>query len=150
MRKAVEACCKLCYLNESDNLGVRHTLIALYAFLEEPVLAEGLYQKYQEESSFMLLPMIALYYKLDDNVTAKKYLEKLCENNKNVKKVLTIFKDYNNKGILNEMFEPYYSPGYLEELIFAFIEGSFLYDSVIDFLNWIQDNIPKRSSSKNK
>lgn len=72
--KAVNEAEELLRLCESDNLGVRYTLMALYSYFEQEDKALALYQKYKEETAFMLLPLIALYYKLDNTKKMRAYV----------------------------------------------------------------------------
>lgn len=150
MRKAVQACNKICLLNESDNLGSRYTLMALYAHLEEHILAEELYQKYTENNSFMLLPLIALYYKQDDTDSASKYLNILYENNKNIKKAIQILNSRDENMLMNIIDSPYYIPYSEEEFIIAFMDNLFLYGPIPAFVKWLTDNIPKRKIKARK
>lgn len=147
MRKAVEICKKVCYLNESDNMGVRYTLMALYAYLEERFLAEELYQKYPEENSFTLLPMIAMYYKLDDTDKAVQCLKRLYSCNKHVKKAVQLLKKKNDYEIMEIMSIPYYSPYSLEEVVIAFTDNIFLYEPLDNFLKWCAEHLPKKTTA---
>lgn len=150
MRKAVQACNRICFLNESDNLGIRYTLMALYAYLEEHILAEELYQKYTENNSFMLLPLIAFYYKQDDTDSASKYLNILYENNKNIKKAIQILNSRDENMLMNIIESPYYIHYSEEEFIIAFMDNLFLYGPIPAFVKWLTDNIPKRKIKARK
>lgn len=150
MRKAAQAGRKICFLNENDNLGTRYTLMTLYAYLEERSLAEELYQKYTENCSLMLLPLIALYYKLDDTASASKYLNILYENNKNLKKALQALKSGDKYALMDIIDSPYYVPYSEGEFIIAFMDNLFLYDTIPTFVKWLEDNIPKRKAKAKK
>lgn len=64
MRKAVGEAEEMLKLSTNDNLGVRYTLMHLYAYLENEDGALALHKKYDEyEESQMLLPLAVLYYK---------------------------------------------------------------------------------------
>ncbi|HWQ74761.1 MAG TPA: hypothetical protein VN441_05560 [Syntrophomonas sp.] len=82
LRKAVKECEDLLLLSENDNLGVRYILISLYAFFEDEINVNKLYKKFDYESSVhMLLPIVALYYKLDNYKKAELYLKKTGQSN---------------------------------------------------------------------
>ena len=150
MRRAVEICKKICYLNEADNMGVRFTLMALYAYLEEPALAEELYCRYQTDNCYTLLPMIAMYYKLEDTEKAVQYLERLCSWNHHVKKAVQILKKEDEYELMQIADTPYFSPGSWEEVIIAYMDNIFLYGELDDFLNWITERLPKKTTAVSK
>lgn len=151
IRKAVEACSKVLMLNDNDNLGVRYTLMAVYAMLEERTLAEALYQKYPEEGSSMLLPMLALYYKLDDTEAATDCLKRLCANNKSVKQAVKILRKGDEVQMMEILGSPYYSPFSKEELVIAYCDNILLYMPIgDDFLKWVETHIPTKSTSGKK
>ena len=149
MRKAAEACRKVCSLDEDDNLELRYSLIAIYAFLEEETMAEDLYNKYSEESSRMLLPMIALYYKLDDKEKAISYLNILHKKVKGLKQAVKILKEDADK-IEDIMSSPISKPNSKEDTVRSFIEVSFVYETIPDFLNWMEDHIPTKKVPKGR
>ncbi len=149
MRKAAEACRKVCRLDEDDNLEVRYSLIAIYAFLEEEKMAEDLYKKYSEERSRMLLPMIALYYKLGDEEKAISYLNILHKKTKGLKQAVKILKEAEEK-IEDIMNLPYCKPNSKEDLIRSFMEASFVYETIPNFLNWMEELIPTKKVPKKK
>ena len=71
-RHAIREAEELIRLNENDNLGIRYRLMALYSYFEDSDSANALLTKYPEESAFMLLPVIALYYKMENNKKNEK------------------------------------------------------------------------------
>jgi hypothetical protein len=148
LRKAVEACKDVLYLNEGDNMGIRYTLMVLYALLEDRDSGEKLYQDYPEESSFMLLPFIALYYRLDDTVKAAEWLTILTGRMKGVKtalKQLLKMDQYETDRLLHI---PYYSPFSTEELQLAYVSYDSLYGTMPDFVPWLIANLPQTGSAK--
>lgn len=80
-REAMENCEDLLRLCHSDNLGIRYLLIGLYCLLEEFEKGEALFKKYNQETTFMVLPMAILYYKKGDYPKARKQLKLLNEIN---------------------------------------------------------------------
>ena len=68
---------ELLKLNENDNLGVRYTLMSSYAILEDLEKCEALYQKYHENSAFMLLPLLCCYLKNGKYKEARKCVKDL-------------------------------------------------------------------------
>lgn len=146
-RKATEACEELLRLNPNDNLGIRYHLMALYATLEEQEALEKLYKKYNKDySAFMILPCIALYYKLDNRSTAKRYITKLCNNIEGVRQALEMIKS--DDDITNIVDIPYYRPFSQEELIMAYESSPYLYEPMFGFLSWFISQCPDNTSSK--
>lgn len=150
IRKAVDACKDILYLNNNDNMGVRYTLMALYAQLEERETAEALYQTYPEESICMLLPLIALYYRLEDTAQASKYLAVMARHLKNLKKELNNLAAMSSDEIDDVLNAPFYQPFSAEELCVAYGEGNFVYMALPDFIPWMISQLPSRSSRKKK
>ena len=73
---------ELLELCESDNLGVRYLIIGLYTVLERFEECEKIYNKYSDDSTFMLFPLAVMYYKRGDYRKCKKILKEIQENNK--------------------------------------------------------------------
>jgi hypothetical protein len=148
LRKAVEACKDILYLNEGDNMGARYILMALYALLEERELGEALYKEYSEKSSFMLLPFIALYYRLDDKAKAAEWLGVLTGPMKGVKKALKELTRMDGDDLNDILQTPYYTPFSTEELHLAYASCSYLYGTMPDFVPWMIANLPQKNKIK--
>jgi len=148
LRKAVEACKDVLYLNEGDNMGVRYTLMVLYALLEDRKSGEALYRKYPEESSFMLLPLIALYYRLDDQAKAAEWLSVLVGRIKGVKKALKELLRMDEYDLSNLEHTPFYSPFTAEELHLAYAGYDYLYGTMPDFVPWMIASLPQKGPAK--
>lgn len=127
-------------LNENDNLGVRYTLMHLYAHFGLYEDALDLFEKYPEKSCMFLLPLCLLAFKNDDYEEAKRYLDELIENNPDTIQFFQAIEDDTM-----EDYEPeiggMYQPRTIEELIIQMIEyGDTLYDSEI-FTYWIHEQV---------
>ncbi len=72
---------ELLELCESDNLGIRYLIVGLYTLLEKFNECEKIYNKYLDESNFMLFPMAIMYYKMGDYRKCKKLLKQIKEQN---------------------------------------------------------------------
>ncbi|MGI6733048.1 MAG: tetratricopeptide repeat protein [Anaerovoracaceae bacterium] len=141
-KKAIKECEDLLVLSEGDNLGVRYILISLYAFFEDEINAMKLYNKFnKEESAHMLLPITALYYKLDNYKKAETFLKKLDEANDSLEE---FFGNYGNVMDDPEVEEAFnlgmYRPGSKEELVLAVLDSAFLYTTNEGFLRWISNH----------
>ena len=127
-RKAIKECEELVRLSENDNLGLRYMLMALYAYFEEKENAENLYKRYDKEpSAFMLLPLIALCYKSEDEAQAILYLKELLSENKEAlkafKRIMTMDEDD-----IEEIQDSYaFAPFTEEEILLAYTQAFFLY-----------------------
>ena len=128
-------------LNNSDNLGLRYHLLGIYALLEEKEKAEQLYKACGEDSAITLLPIIALYYKLDDLKKAKEYLRLLYKKNSNIVK---IFLDEVNYDEL-EMYDRVdgYTVGSIEEVYEALEIGAGVYLATAGLKYWISQELRK-------
>ena len=65
--------------NESDNMGVRHSLMGIYCCLEEFEKAEALLNQYPEFSVPMLLYQSILFYRKDDLINFHQKLQEVAE-----------------------------------------------------------------------
>ena len=131
---------ELIRLNENDNLGVRYILMALYSYFEDEYEAKTLFDKYPEDSAFMLLPLIALYYKMENNKKMKSYIRKLKNKNPQLQEALEMFKDDADEDEMEEILHaPMYRPFSVEEVVLAFSEAMFLYMPMNGFLDRLYD-----------
>lgn len=125
-------------LNENDNLGVRYLLMALYVHFEDADNAQALFEKYQEDTAFMLLPLIALMYKMENVKKMKSYVIKLKNRNPHLAEALEMLMDDDEK--VDEISQAtMYQPFSLEEVVLAFSEASFVYCSMNGFLDMLYD-----------
>ena len=131
---------ELIRLNENDNLGVRYILMALYCYFEEEDKMNTLLKKYPEDSAFMLLPLIALYYKMENNKKMRSYIRKLNNKNPELLNALEMFMEAAEEmeEILNASM---YRPFSMEEVILALSEGLFLYMPMNGFLNKLYEEV---------
>lgn len=133
-RSALNEAEDLLRLCENDNLGVRYSLMALYSYFEEEGKALELFKKYEEDSAFMLLPMIALYYKTDNAKKMRKYMLKLKNRNPNIAEALEIIMSGDEEEISEFASMEMYRPFSVEEVILAISECSYLYIPMNHFL----------------
>lgn len=128
-------------LNNGDNLGIRYHLLGEYALLEEKEKAEQLYKACEEESAMTLLPMVALYYKLDDEKNAKKFLKTLYKVNKNITKVFLEEIDINKMEAYDRNLG--YSVGSIEEIYEALETASSVYLGTVGLKLWLNKELRK-------
>lgn len=146
-RKAILECEELIRLSENDNMGVRFKLMHLYAFYEDELSALKLFKKYDGGSqTMMLLPLILLYYRLDDYTHAKKYLLKLCDLNPEAEEFFA--GDMDSFEDPDAMAEKIAKTGMVkynsvEELISAMIENPYLYATTEGFPMWATEIVNK-------
>lgn len=134
-RKAIREAEEILELNENDNLGVRYTLMALYANYEEKDLAEKLFKKYEENTAFMLLPLIALYYKLDDMEKMRTYIKRLKMNIPDILEALELLLSPEADDEIYEIVnQEMYRPFSVEEVILSISKHVFLYMSLQFFI----------------
>ena len=140
-RKAIRECEDILQLCEGDNMGVRYLLISLYAFFEDELNVIRLHKRYEEEASAqMLLPIIALYYKLDDYKKAEAYLKKLKKVNDELEDVFCDAEDIDEN--LDDVIESgMYRYGSKEEIMVAMTDAMFLYSTTSGFYLWMADRV---------
>ncbi len=150
LRKAAQACEEILRLNPNDNLGSRYDLMAVYAALEDQQALEQLYKKYRmEHSAFMLLPAIALYYKLDNQFAAKRYITKLCNSIEGAKQAFEMI-EREDDAIINLLNTPYYKPYSQQEIMIAYESAPYLYGPIFEFLSWLIPRCPDNTSPEKK
>ena len=124
-------------LSENDNLGVRFSLMHVYAFLEQEEPALELHKKYDgHEETMMLLPLSVLYFKKGDFDKAEEYLKRLCAANKDTKKFFRALKKNKLDHYVEEISSYGYQPFTIQELIVELMENSFLFRQVPLYLDW--------------
>ena len=133
MKKAIQEGEELLKLCTNDNLGIRYRLMHLYAYTEDIKGASRLHKKYDNyDDTQMLLPRCVLYYKLEDLETARNFLSRLVNYNKDAKKFFAAAA----KDRLDEYYEEMSPLGYraasMGELLYCVGENDFLYDTVTE------------------
>ena len=124
-------------LSENDNLGVRFSLMHVYAFLEQEEPALELHKKYDgHEETMMLLPLSVLYFKKGDFDKAEEYLKRLCAANKDTKKFFRAINKDKLDHYIGEISSYGYQPFTIQELIVELMENSFLFRQVPLYLDW--------------
>lgn len=129
----------------SDNLGVRYKLIHLYAFYEDELSAVRLYKEFEgHNNTMMLLPMVTLYYRLDDYASAARYLELLKKANPYTLKFFLEMSDDEMEDSVNQILQfGAYEHASIEEFVACMQENSYLYASTEGVIEWIIQNIEK-------
>ncbi len=146
--EAIKECEEMLKLCESDNLGIRYTLIGLYCILEKFDECERLYKKLNEYSAFMLFPMAIMYFKKGDYKKAKKLIKETKEVNAYITKIL--------KSEIRMYKDPedieYYAPGSQEEASIIINDLFYLLGSVPSFITFmeISEKNVNDLSTKNK
>lgn len=142
MRPAAREGQRMLELCDNDNLGVRFSLMHLYAQLEEEKAAKKLLKEYGEhDESMMLLAMAVLYFKLNKRDISAEYLKRLMLINRDTKKFFSAFVRDKIEEYA-EQLNPYgYCPNTIEELITAVMDNDFLYVSTPGFFWWANDCI---------
>ena len=147
--RAMAQCEEMLRLCESDNLGIRYTLIHLYVYFENEVAALGLHRRYGgHEETQMLMAMSVLYFKLGQWDKAGEYLSRVAKINKDVKKFF--------KSIFDETFEQFadmmskggYAPNTGEELCAEMMQNEFLFRSTPGFMIWADKQLRGKRTRK--
>jgi|LSQX01.2.fsa_nt_gb hypothetical protein len=139
--KAISECEDLLSLSENDNLGIRYILIGLYALYEDEKRAMKLYKKHQEGTMGILLPMVAMYYKIDNYVKAEKYLVQLSEAYSSLRDFFLNLDEY-DEATMNEIAEAgVYAHDSKEEIIITLSQNPYLYSTTGTFFMWIIEKL---------
>lgn len=141
-RKAMKECEELLILSEGDNMGVRYLLMSLYAFFEDEMNAIRLHKKYGDEAStHMLLPVVALYYKLDYYKKAESYLKKLEAVNEYLKEIFCYAETIYDMDLEDVIESGMYRFGSKDEILIAMADSSFLYTTTAGLFPWIAERV---------
>ena len=136
-RRAIAECEEMLRLCENDNLGVRYTLMHLYALMEEEQPALELHKKYDgHEETQMLLPLSMLYFKQGQWEKAGDYLKRLSKANKDTKKFFRALKNDTLDQYIDQMQEYGYRPFSIEELITELMENPEVFRSAPGYFRW--------------
>ncbi len=147
--KAVREAEELLKLCRNDNLGIRFTLMHLYAYTEDKKGARRLAKSYGDLNSQFLLPLAVMHYKLEDLETAEKYLFRLADLNKDTKRFISAAA----RDRLDDYADEFYSfldvhGGYqlntMDELFVCLDSCGFLYETVPFFFSWANDLLKQR------
>lgn len=136
-------------LNEADNMGTRYILMGIYCQLEQLENAKELYRRFPEVSAQMLLPLILLSLKYDDELSAKRYYKDLQKDNKSCKKVFG-----RREFDLESMVEAIDATDYLadsEEEIYIAISNVMTDFAVVPdmyYYEWLKKNLIKPAASR--
>ena len=133
--KAIEEGKELLRLCENDNIGVRFTLMHLYAEMLMEEEATALLERYPDDGAEMQLPYSLLYFRLFDLGKAERILKELAKNNSETK---LFFRAYFNDTLKKhiEKMNYGYRPGTIEELIDVFMNNIDVYKSNPVFMEW--------------
>lgn len=146
VKLAIKQCEYMLYLCENDNLGERHRLMHLYAYIEDVEAAEKLISKYETEkdTAMMALPLSVLYYKTGNMRKAKQYLKNLAKSNGDTRVFINEMASGELKDFLDDEEEiEMYRPGSYEEFLMAFQEYTFFYTSNLYYFIWASSQLKK-------
>lgn len=139
IKQARDVCKEILRLNNNDNMGIRYTLMAIYAFLEEENEMLELYKKYKEDNLEMLLPLFVLYYKKGDDKKALKYLEKINDANPSYVKYYK-----GNIKLEDDSLDGCYRKGEPSEVFVCIDNDRFLLDTVPMICDYVLMNSKKK------
>lgn len=140
-RKAINECEDLLSLSENDNLGIRYTLIGLYALYEDERSAMKLYKKYQEYTTGILLPIVAMYYKMDNYKKAEIYLKELRKANSELVEFFYNIDEYDELEMEEIADAGMYTHGSKEEIIITLSQNPHLYSTTDTFFIWMIEKL---------
>ena len=143
--RAAEECQDMLRLCVGDNLGIRYTLMHLYAAMEREEEALALHQQFDGyDETQMLLPLSVLYYKRENFDKALWYLKKLEKANPDTRKFFQSMKNGTVNKLYSEKSEISYRPGTLDEFLIVFYDEAFLYTEIPEYFDWGHKMLRKR------
>lgn len=152
MRAAAAEGEEMLRLCKNDNLGIRFTLMHIYAYLEDEEAALSLFKRYDEhDETQMLFPLAILYYKLGQPDTAQRYLKRLAASNKDTRKYITAICTGDTDKLeasFDEMVPYGYRPYSMEEFLIEFSENEFLFDHSDAFFLWAREALKTKRKKK--
>ena len=140
---------ELLRLCENDNMGVRHSLMCLYAELEEREAMLALHKRYEEtEESSMLLPLSVGFYKLDDLEAARDYLMRLNQQNPDLRAFIDAVRAEDVEKLLPE--DPAFGcrANSAEELMMLSVENPRLFTALETWFDWVAEQLPAPARRK--
>lgn len=145
LRKASIEANELIKLSDGDNMGVRFTLMHIFAALEDEEGALSLINIFGDEEVEFLVPLSVLYFKLDDLKKSEKYLRKAQLTNKYTKELFESL-----TGDYEPDFEPSESYMYnsLEQLENMYLDNKFLYEPLFEYLFWADEILNGKQKKK--
>ena len=145
MRKAIAECEDMLKLCETDNMGIRYKMMHLYALYEDELSAMRLYKRYDGfQDTMLLLPLILLYYRLDNYVQARKYLKLLCSANPETENFFLQLMEDDVEAMLADVIEEgAYQYNSAEEFVMAIMENMYFYTLTGSGLAWIARELDK-------
>ena len=150
LRKATAVGEEMLRLSTGDNMGVRFTLMVLYAILEEKEKMQKLLTDFADEAesrSVFLLPHAMLCFKQGEFAEAERLVKQLQKVNRDFKKFVGLVLG----DRLDEIFVDYfgYQPGTIEELAMQVQENPWLLATGPAFFVWAKQVLkPGRRKSK--
>ena len=132
---------ELLELCESDNLGIRYLIIGLYTVLEKFEKAEETYNKYSDNSTFMLFPLSIMYYKEGNYRKCKKVIKEMQERNEHLLNYLTGRKKFTKTKIEDIEINGTYSCGSEAEAYFVVKDNTYLLGTIPTFIEFIESEI---------
>lgn len=132
---------ELLELCKSDNQGIRYLIIGLYTVLEKFEEGEKIYNKYLDNSTFMLFPLSIMYYKKGDYRKSKKILKSIQENNEYILKYLKQEIKFTKAKIDNIENNGTYSWGSDAEAYLVVKDYKYLLETVPTFIEFVEREI---------
>lgn len=132
---------ELLELCKSDNQGIRYLIIGLYTVLEKFEECENIYNKYLDDSTFMLFPLSIMYYKKGDYRKSKKILKSIQENNEYILGYLKQEIKFTKAKIDNIENEGTYSWGSEAEAYLVVKDYKYLLETVPTFIEFVEREI---------
>ena len=115
--------------------------MGLYTVLERFEECEKIYNKYSDDSTFMLFPLAVMYYKRGDYRKCKKVLKEIQENNKYLLDYLIGIKKFTKAKIEDIERDGTYSWGSESEAYLVAKDYKYLLETVPSFIEFIEREI---------
>lgn len=145
MGRAIEESRDMLRLCEGDNLGIRYTLMHLFALMEMEEDALKLHQRFDgQDDTQMLLPLSMLYYKKEDLEKAEEYLNRLAAANPDTRKFMQAMNNGTAHKLLSDTSKISFRPNSLEELLMEMYDNAFLFAGMDAYFGWAHRTLRKK------
>lgn len=131
---------ELLELCENDNMGIRYLMIGIYTLLERFKECEKLYDKYPDNSIFMLLPLAIMQYKQANYTKCKNVLKRILESNEYLLDYLIGNKKFTKKEIESFEMDNTYTWASKKEAYLVMMDNKYLLETVPMFIEFIKSS----------
>ena len=140
-------------LNSHDNMGIRSSLMGLYALLLKEAEAEKLIEKYDRDGyieTSLFLPLSILHFRLGKLEKAKEILLQLNKANPDTKKFFRSAINGDLEPYFADMPEEGYRPNTMDEYLVTMQDEYYLLSQSRSYVMWADETLKHQTRSRTK